>query len=136
MVANVIADTGFLVGLISDRDTHHRWAVAAADAHPPPWRTCEAVLGETYYILGPTGVETLSALLLRGAVLTPFVFEANAAPVLALWRKYANLPMSFADACLVRMSELASDPLVLTTDSDFSVYRRHGRKIIPCLMPG
>jgi hypothetical protein len=28
-----------------------------------------------------------------------------------------------------------SNPLVLTTDSDFRVYRRHGRSVIPCRMP-
>jgi hypothetical protein len=43
--------------------------------------------------------------------------------------------MSLADACLVRMSELYSDSVVLTTDSDFNVYRRNRRQIIPTLMP-
>ena len=55
--------------------------------------------------------------------------------VLKLLQKYANVPMSLADACLVRMSETLSDPLVLTTDSDFRIYRRHSRQIIPCVMP-
>jgi hypothetical protein len=27
------------------------------------------------------------------------------------------------------------DPLVLTTDSDFRVYRRNGRQVVPCVMP-
>ncbi|MGH8650250.1 MAG: hypothetical protein ACREUP_13260, partial [Burkholderiales bacterium] len=57
-------------------------------------------------------------------------------PVLKLMQKYADLPMSLADACLVRMSETLSDSLVLTTDADFRVYRRHGRQVVPCLMPG
>jgi uncharacterized protein len=43
--------------------------------------------------------------------------------------------MSLADACLVRMTETVSDPLVLTTDSDFAIYRRHSRQVIPCVMP-
>ncbi len=42
--------------------------------------------------------------------------------------KYADVPMSFADACLVRMTEVSSDPTLLTTDTDFRIYRRHGRK--------
>jgi predicted nucleic acid-binding protein len=49
--------------------------------------------------------------------------------------KYDDVPMSLADACLVRMSELAADPLVLTTDADFRIYRRNGRQMIACLLP-
>jgi hypothetical protein len=43
--------------------------------------------------------------------------------------------MSMADACLVRMSEIVPDPVVLTTDGDFRVYRRHSRQAIPCVAP-
>ena len=49
--------------------------------------------------------------------------------------KYANLPMSLADACLVRMTELDESSAVMTLDGDFLVYRRHGRQAIPVLMP-
>lgn len=55
--------------------------------------------------------------------------------VLRLLAKYADVPMSFADACLVRMTETLNDPVLLTTDDDFRVYRRHGRQIIPCVLP-
>ena len=64
-----------------------------------------------------------------------FRFGAEQELVLALMRKYADVPMSLADACLVRMTELLPDPLVLTTDSDFRVYRRHGRQVVPCMLP-
>jgi predicted nucleic acid-binding protein len=56
-------------------------------------------------------------------------------PVLRLIEKYRDVPMSLADACLVRMSETLADPLLLTTDNDFRVYRRHSRQTIPCLTP-
>ena len=59
----------------------------------------------------------------------------NQDPVLNLMQKYASVPMSFADACLVRMTETLDDPMLLTTDMDFRVYRRHGRQSIPCAMP-
>ena len=49
--------------------------------------------------------------------------------------KYVDVPMSFADACLVRMTETLPDPILLTTDRDFRIYRRHGRQVIPCKMP-
>jgi len=49
--------------------------------------------------------------------------------------KYADVPISFADACLVRMTETLNDPVLLTTDADFQIYRRHGRQSIPCIFP-
>lgn len=51
-------------------------------------------------------------------------------------QKYTDVPMSLADACLVRMTEIHPEPMILTTDSDFDIYRRHGRRIVPCVMPG
>lgn len=56
-------------------------------------------------------------------------------PVMRLIQKYSDVPMSLADACLVRMTETLADPLVLTTDADFRIYRRHSRHIVPCVMP-
>src|SRR5438445_669535 len=47
----------------------------------------------------------------------------------------AGLPMSLADACLVRMTETLSDPIILTTDADFRIYRRHSRHVVPCVTP-
>jgi hypothetical protein len=56
-------------------------------------------------------------------------------PVLALMQKYADVPMSLADSCLVRMTETLADPVLLTTDHDFRIYRRHSRQVVPCVMP-
>jgi hypothetical protein len=50
-------------------------------------------------------------------------------------KRYHSVPISLADACLVRMSELHSESSVMTLDSDFRVYRRHGRLVVPTLMP-
>ena len=50
-------------------------------------------------------------------------------------KKYRDVPMSLADACLVRMTEIVADPVILTTDSDFRLYRRHSRHVVPSVMP-
>ena len=122
------------MALLSRRDSHHSWAVTQATEHAPPWRTCEAVLSEAFHLLDTRGTPALSALLQRRAVLASFAFNDDIESVLKLLKKYADVPMSLADACLVRMTEILSDPLVLTTDSDFRVYRRHSRQVIPCVM--
>jgi len=74
-------------------------------------------------------------MLQRGVVVPAFDLGDELQPILVLMDKYADVPMSLADACLVRMTETLADPLVVTTDTDFRVYRRHSRQVIPCLMP-
>jgi len=64
-----------------------------------------------------------------------FHLESELQPVLSLLNKYSDVPMSLADACLVRMTELYPDPVLATTDSDFLIYRRHSRQVLPCLLP-
>ena len=135
MATSVLVDTGFLVALLSRRDSHHRWAASQATRCAPPWSTCEAVLSEAFHLLGPRGRPSLAALLRRGALVSRFNLSNQLEPVLKLMRKYSNVPMSFADACLVRMSETAQDPVLLTTEDDFRVYRRHSRQVVPCVMP-
>jgi predicted nucleic acid-binding protein len=135
MAASALVDAGFLVALLSRRDTHHEWAVVQADGLPLPWITCEAVLSEAFQLLGPAGIGGLAALLRRGALVSRYGFIDDMDSVLKLMQKYAEVPMSFADACLVRMTETLNDPVVLSTDGDFRIYRRHGRQVIPCMLP-
>ena len=135
MARNVLIDAGFLVALLSGRDAHHQWAVAQASELPPPWSTCEAVLSEAFHLLGDRGLPSLGAVLRRRAVLVPFTLSENLEAVVKLIEKYSNIPMGLADACLVRMTETLADPIILTTDQDFRVYRRHSRQVVPCETP-
>jgi predicted nucleic acid-binding protein len=135
MAASALVDAGFLVALLSRRDANHRWAAAQAPRFPPPWTTCEAVLSEASHLLGGRGTGSLILLLRRGAVICRYRFADDMEAVLKLLEKYSDVPMSFADACLVRMTETLNDPMLLTTDADFRIYRRHGRQVIPCTLP-
>ena len=135
MAGSVLVDAGFIVALLSVRDTHHDWAVARATDHPPPWSSCEVALSEAFHLVGAPGVSSLAALLDRGSLRPAFDLASHLPPVLRLMRKYADVPMSLADACLVRMTEVFAEPTLLTTDSDFRVYRRHSRHVVPCVTP-
>lgn len=135
MARNVLVDAGFLVALLSRRDSHHQWAAAQAAGNPPPWGTCEAVLSEAFHLLGAPGAPVIGALVRRRALVAAFHLDNDLDPVLKLLQKYADVPMSLADACLVRMTETLPDPVILTTDSDFRIYRRHSRQVVPCLVP-
>lgn len=135
MAASVLVDAGFLVGLLSRRDDNHSWAAAQASQYPPPWRTCEAALSEAFFLLGPRGAPALTALIRRRALYCTFNFADEFDAVLTLMQKYANVPMSLADGCLVRMTETLPNTLLLTTDADFRIYRRHSRQTVPCVLP-
>jgi predicted nucleic acid-binding protein len=49
--------------------------------------------------------------------------------------KYRDAPMSLADACIVRMSEIYDRHAILTLDSDFLIYRKHGRDALVLIHP-
>jgi len=136
MAKSVLVDAGYVVALLSRRDSHHEWAAAQAPQFAPPWRTCEAVLSEAFHLVGSRGSSNLSELLRRGSLLVTFELANDLEPVLKLMHKYSDVPMSLADACLVRMTEMFADPVLLTTDADFRVYRRHSRHVVPCVTPG
>jgi predicted nucleic acid-binding protein len=135
MAGNVLVDAGFLIALINRRDRHHEWAESQARELIPPWRTCDAVLSEAFHLLEERRRLWLMTLLIRTAVIPAFSLVNDRDPVLSLMQKYADVPMSLADACLVRMTETMADPLVLTTDKHFRIYRRHSRQVVPCAMP-
>jgi uncharacterized protein len=135
MAKSVLVDAGFLVALLARRDFHHAWAAAQVPHYPPPWHSCEAVLSEAFDLLAARGLSALSKLVRRRRLLVDFELDKNLEPVLTLMRKYANVPMSLADACLVRMTENYADPVLLTTDTDFHIYRRHSRQVVPCVLP-
>jgi predicted nucleic acid-binding protein len=132
---STIVDASFLVALLRRRDEHCEWAASQAAKFRTPWHTCEPALTEASYLLGPLNAPALVALLRRDSVRISFDLIGNLEPVLALFLKYADVPMSLADACLVRMTEVLSNPTLLTTDIDFRLYRRHSRQVVPCVLP-
>lgn len=135
MPGTCIADSGALVALLDPREEHHVWARETLLRQPLPWRTCEAVVSEALFLLHEPQARALDQLLRRGHLQLGLNLAEELARVLDLRVKYANVPMSLADACLVRMTEMLPHPVVVTTDTDFRIYRRHSRQVVPCLMP-
>lgn len=129
-------DSGPLVAFLRQRDTHHLWATEVMASMTRPMKSCEAVLTEACHLTGatPDGPDAVLELVHRGVVeLESLTAETEAIRTL-MW-KYRDLPMSYADACLVRLSEVHKGSRVFTVDSDFGVYRRHGRGRIQLLSP-
>ena len=137
MSVSVLVDTGPLVALFNKHDVQHQWAVEIFKTLKPPLYTCDAVLAEILYLLrtDQRSIPFVMGLLKRNVLVSEFSVQEQAPSVGKLMTKYEDTPMDFADACLVRMSELRSSSSVWTMDSDFLVYRRNGRARIPIIYP-
>ena len=133
----VLLDTGPLVAVLNRRDVYHGWASGQWARIEPPLLTCEAVLSEACFLLQSVagGPKAVMELIQRGIIDPAFHLADHRKPVARLMAKYASVPMSLADACLVRMSELQSDSAVLTLGRDFRLYRKHVRHVVPVIMP-
>ena len=137
MRARVILDTGPLVAFINGRDRYHEWAKMQWAEMNPPLLTCEAVLSEACFLLRGLdgGDKAVLELLHRKILDIPFRLVEYVSQIAWLLKKYADIPMPLADACLVRMTELYPDSPVLTLDTDFNIYRRNKQSVIPTLSP-
>ena len=133
----IIIDTGPLVAFLMGSESRHDWAVEQFKSLPAPFLTCEPVLTEAYHLLSRVreGPRQFFQLLTRGVVKVDFALMAEAGALERLIRKYQDLPMSLADACLVRLAERHPSAMVLTLDRHFSIYRKHGRQPIVAIMP-
>lgn len=132
-----IVDTGPLVAFLDRAEQHHRWVVTQVAQLDPPLLVCEPVLAEAMHLLARfyRGQDALFGLLQNGALKIAFRIEDHVAALLGLHRKYRDRPMSLADACIVRMSEVYPRHAVLTLDADFTVYRKHGHEPLALIHP-
>lgn len=133
----VLIDTGPLVAFLDRREEHHEWARREFGKLQPPLLTCEAVLAEACWLVRGLsgGVRAVMDLVERGIVTVPFHLEPNASEIMELMERYGSLPMSLADACLVRMAGMHASSEVFTLDSHFKIYRLSNRRVIPVRMP-
>lgn len=133
----LLLDTGPLVAYLDPDEQNHGWVCEQMSQNDGPLITCEPVLTEGFFLLRHYApqVAALERLLLDGMVEFSFSLKNELKAVMGLRRRYREIPMSLADACVVRLSELYPRLAVLTLDSDFRIYRRNKRDLVPCLMP-
>jgi len=129
-----IADTGLLVAFANRDDEHHAWAVKIGEGISEPLLTCEAVLAEAAFHLRDAAL--VLAMVTDRMVRVAFDCGEHVPHLADLAKRYANRRPDLADLCLIRMSELYPNHVVITTDrEDFRVYRRNKREAIPLICP-
>lgn len=134
---DAILDTGPLVGALDRDDQWHAWAAKEFAAIRQPALTCDAVISEACFLLRDTAGarESIFSLIERGVLQVIPVLPEESPAVRMLLARYGSR-MDYADACLVRLSELHPDHTIITTDAaDFLVYRRFRRQGLPLRTP-
>jgi Predicted nucleic acid-binding protein, contains PIN domain len=132
-----ILDTGPLVALLDRSDFCHSWASEQLKLIQAPLITCDAVIAEACFLLRRYRAATtnIGKWVKRGIIEPRFVLSREAEATFALLDRFADVPKSFADACLVRLSTLHPEYRILTLDQDFLIYRKNRRQRIPVVMP-
>ena len=132
-----IVDAGPLVAFLDRGERYHAWTVEQVQSLDVPLLVCEPVLAEAMYMLPgqPKAQDALFGLLAGGALRIGFQINEHVDALRALQRKYRDRPISLADACIVRMAEMYERHLIFSLDSDFTVYRKHGREPLELIFP-
>jgi predicted nucleic acid-binding protein len=125
-------DAGPMVALIDRRDADHQSCVNALETLNGPLVTTWAALAEAMYILGDRsgwhGQDQLWRLVRRGDLVLESLDSTGIERTYVLMKQYRSVPMDLADATLVVLGEALGIARIFTLDSDFHIYRMHGRK--------
>jgi predicted nucleic acid-binding protein len=133
----ILVDAGPLVALIDADDQHHAKCVSVLQTLREPLATVWPPVTEAMYLLAdlPKAQDALWEMLERGALQLLPLYSADVPRMRELMRKYADRPMDFADAALLRVAEREGIRKIFTIHrKDFSVYRLHNR-VRPLLLP-
>lgn len=129
---STLADTGPLVALFDRDDGDHRRVTVFLKTHTLRLVTTWPVVVETYAVLAaradPAQFDFMDWVMKRGAIGIEDLVPADLPAMLALLRKYADLPMDLADASLVVLAERTGRDTIVSLDSDFEVYRLRGKR--------
>ena len=132
----VIVDTGPLVAWFCPKDAHHLWARRTVGQMPAGAIICEAVLTEVCHLAAKDGIARGKVIeFVERGRLVPVPLTTELPAIRELLERYADLPMDFADACIVRLAEIHPTASVCTVDGDFRVFRRLGVEPIPLIAP-
>ena len=136
MRSGTLLDTGPIVAYLYSRDAYHDWALEAFSEVQPPAITCEAVLTEACFLIERNRWPAMRVLeyVLESEIRIGLQLEHEIEAIRGLMQRYANVPMSLADACLVRLAEISDLP-ICTLDHDFAIYRAGRRRSLTLITP-
>jgi uncharacterized protein len=132
----VILDSGPLVAWYCRKDQHHAWARRVFRDLAPGSLVCESVLTEVCHLVAMQGVSRSEVIksLLHGRI-EAVSLTNELTSIVRLLERYADAPMDFADAFVVRLAELNPLLPVCTVDGQFSFFRKNENEPISLIAP-
>lgn len=126
----ILIDSGPLIALFDASDKHHKKAVTFIKENKFPLITTLASITETLHLLDFNRNAQIDFLdwISKGAVEVHNVEVPAFNRLRDLTIKYKDLPMDFADACLVYLAEELNITKIATIDRDFTIYRIKNKK--------
>ena len=126
----ILIDSGPLIALFDSSDRYHSKALEFIQQNSSQLITTIASITETLHLLDFNRNAQIDFLewISRGSVEVHNIENSDFQRLKELTEKYRDLPMDFADSCLVLLAEKLSIKTIATIDRDFSVYRIKGRK--------
>lgn len=126
----ILIDSGPLIALFDASDKYHQKTVDFVKSNQYPLVTTIASITETLHLLDFNRNAQLDFIewVSRGGVEIFNIESSDFKRVKELTEKYRDLPMDFADSCLVLIAEKLGINTIATIDRDFSIYRIKGRK--------
>jgi predicted nucleic acid-binding protein len=136
MMKKVLIDSGPLIALFDASDRYHHESLEFIKTNKHPLVTTLASITETLHLLDFNRNAQIDFLewIGRGGVEIYDIQNKDFHRLKALTEKYRDLPMDFADSCLVYIAEQLNIDTIATIDRDFSVYRIKGRKKFKTLL--
>ena len=126
----ILIDSGPLIALFDRNDKYHLASVKFIKDNNSELVTTLASITETLHLLDFNRNAQIDFLgwVNAGAVTLAAISSDDLQRIKELTIKYSDLPMDFADACLVLLGEKLNINTVATIDRDFDVYRLKGKK--------
>jgi predicted nucleic acid-binding protein len=126
----ILIDSGPLIALFDASDKYHHEAVNFIKTNKYPLVTTLASITETLYLIDFNRNAQIDFLewVHRGAVEIHNIERNDFERIKELTIKYRDLPMDFADSCLVYLAEKLNLNTIATIDRDFTIYRIQGRR--------
>ena len=132
----ILIDSGPMIALFDNSDKHHKKCVAFIENNPHELLSSLASITEVLHLLDFSRHAQTDFLswIIAGAVTIEDIGQDDLIRIKQLIQKYADLPMDFADACLVYLGEKYNIDEVATIDSDFDIYRLNKTRVFRTIL--
>jgi predicted nucleic acid-binding protein len=132
VINSILIDAGPLIALFNSRDNHHKGIRTFLKDHPYRYVSTLAVFTEVSHMLDFSTAAQLDFyewVMCKGVIISD-INQNDMLRITELTKKYADLPMDFADATLVITAEKTGIREIISLDRDFDIYRLPGKEKI------